>query len=104
MRTRYPIALLMIAALALGACSSPPAPPPSAAAAGPVKGGTLVAAIDSDPGQLNPAITTSGGTHTASELIFNGLVGLTPELKPVPELAQSWEVLEGGKLYRFRLR
>lgn len=104
MRTRHPIALLMIAALALGACSSPPAPPPSAAAAGPIKGGTLVAAIDSDPGQLNPAITTSGGTHTASELIFNGLVGLTPELKPVPELAQSWEVLEAGKLYRFRLR
>jgi peptide/nickel transport system substrate-binding protein len=70
----------------------------------PTRGGTLVAAIDSDPGQLNPAITTSGGVHTASELMFNGLVGLSPEQKPVPELAESWEVLEDGALYRFDLR
>jgi len=67
-------------------------------------GGTLSVAIDSDPGQLNPAITTSGGTHTASELVFNGLVELTPDLKPVPELAESWQVLENGALYRFDLR
>jgi peptide/nickel transport system substrate-binding protein len=71
---------------------------------GTVEGGTLSVAIDSDPGQLNPAITTSGGTHTASELVFNGLVELTPELEPTPELAESWEVLEDGALYRFDLR
>ena len=70
----------------------------------PTKGGTLSVAIDSDPGQLNPAITTSGSTHTASELIYNGLVGLSPELEPEPELAESWEVLEDGALYRFNLR
>ena len=29
----------------------------------------------SDPGHLNPAITTSGATHTAAELIYNGLLG-----------------------------
>ncbi len=67
-------------------------------------GGTLTVAIDTDPGSLNPAITTSGGTHAASELIFNGLVSLTPDLEPVPELAESWEVLEDGALYRFNLR
>lgn len=67
-------------------------------------GGTLSVAIDSDPGQLNPAITTSGATHSASELVFNGLVGLGPELEPVPELAESWKVLEGGARYRFDLR
>jgi peptide/nickel transport system substrate-binding protein len=70
----------------------------------PVRGGTLVAAIDSDPGQLNPAITTSGGVHTASELMFNGLLALSPELEPLPELAESWEVEEDGALYRFQLR
>jgi peptide/nickel transport system substrate-binding protein len=74
------------------------------AASEPVRGGTLVAAIDSDPGHLNPAITTSGATHTASELIYNGLVELTPEGKPVAELAESWDVEEGGALYRFHLR
>lgn len=72
--------------------------------AGPAKGGTLAVALDSDPGSLNPAITTSGGTHTASELMFNGLVELTADLEPVPELAESWEVLEDGALYRFDLR
>lgn len=75
-----------------------------AESSGPARGGTVVVAIDSDPGSLNPAITTSGGTHAASELVFNGLVELTPELEPVPELAESWEVLEDGALYRFDLR
>ncbi len=70
----------------------------------PVRGGTLVAAIDSDPGQLNPAITTSGAVHTASELMFNGLVELDPQGEPVAELAESWEIEEDGAVYRFTLR
>ena len=40
----------------------------------PARGGTLVAAISADPGQLNPAITTSGAVHSASELMYNVLV------------------------------
>lgn len=102
MRIRPLLAIPIALALGLAACGSP-APVP-AAAPEPVRGGTLVVAIDSDPGSLNPAATTSGGVHTASELMFNGLVGLDAELKPVPELAESWEVLEDGALYRFRLR
>lgn len=70
----------------------------------PAKGSTLVVAIDSDPGVLNPAITTSGATHTASELMFNGLVSYQPGEEPQPELAESWEIEEDGALYRFRLR
>ncbi|HEV2809157.1 MAG TPA: ABC transporter substrate-binding protein [Acidimicrobiales bacterium] len=70
----------------------------------PVRGGTLVAAIDSDPGQLNPAITTSGGVHAASELMYNGLVELSPSLEPLPELAESWEIEDDGATYRFTLR
>ncbi len=66
-------------------------------------GGTLVAAISSDPGALNPAVTTSGATHAASELMFNGLVELDENGEPVPELAASWEIEEDGALYRFTL-
>lgn len=66
-------------------------------------GGTLVAAISSDPGALNPAVTTSGSTHTASELMFNGLVELDASGEPTPELAESWEIEEDGALYRFTL-
>ena len=79
----------------------------SGAAAGqdaPVRGGTLVAAIVSDPGHLNPAITTSGATHAASELLYNGLLGRDERGEPLPELAESWQVEQGGAVYRFRLR
>lgn len=67
------------------------------------KGGTLVVAIVSDPGHLNPAITTSGATHAAAELLYNGLLGRDERGEPVPELAESWQVEQGGLVYRFRL-
>ena len=67
-------------------------------------GGTLVVAIDTDPGQFNPALTTSGAVHTASELMYNGLVSYDESFAPQPDLAVSWEILEDGALYRFKLR
>ena len=70
----------------------------------PVRGGTLVAAIASDPGSLNPAVTSNGGVHSASEPMFNGLVGLDKDGKPTPELASSWTVEQNGAVYRFTLR
>lgn len=67
-------------------------------------GGTLVVAIDTDPGQFNPALTTSGAVHTASELMYSGLVSYDEGFAPQPDLAVSWEILEDGALYRFKLR
>lgn len=66
--------------------------------------GVLVAAIAGDPGHLNPAITTNGGVHTAADLLYDGLVGLDAASRPVPELADRWDVEPGGALYRFHLR
>ncbi len=68
----------------------------------PDRGGTLVAAITQDPGQLNPAITTAGAVHSASELMYNGLVEIDENGKLVPELAESWTVSSGD--YTFKLR
>jgi peptide/nickel transport system substrate-binding protein len=65
---------------------------------------TLVAALTSDPGQLNPAITTNGGVHTASSLLYDGLLSLDDSLRPQPALAERWEVEDGGARYRFHLR
>jgi peptide/nickel transport system substrate-binding protein len=70
----------------------------------PARGGTLVVAISADPGHLNPAITTSGATHTAAELLYNGLLGRDERGDPVPDLAESWTVEQAGAVYRFRLR
>ncbi|MBA2372771.1 MAG: ABC transporter substrate-binding protein [Chloroflexi bacterium] len=107
---RLPLVAVLVAIVA-GACSPavpPPTASPSAASASVAPagggGGTLVVAIGSDPGHLNPAITTSGATHTASELLFNGLVGLDENLKPIPELAESWTVEGDGAAYTFKLR
>lgn len=65
---------------------------------------TLVVALNGDPGAMNPAVTTSGGTHPVTDQIFNGLVGLDETLSPVPELAESWTVEDDGRAYRFALR
>jgi peptide/nickel transport system substrate-binding protein len=74
------------------------------AAGAPRRGGTVVIAAGADPGPLNTAISTAGGTHFVADHIYNGLVGLDDELKPVPELAASWAVTEGGKVYTFKLQ
>jgi peptide/nickel transport system substrate-binding protein len=77
---------------------------PASAQDRPPRGGTLVVALNADPGHLNPAITTSGATHAAAELAFNGLVGRDERGEPQPELAESWRVEQNGAVYRFRLR
>ncbi len=81
------------------------APATAAPAAGtPKRGGTAVVVMNADPGPLNPAITTAGGTHTVTDQIFNGLVGLDDNLNPVPELAASWQISADGKTDTFKLQ
>ncbi|MCP4932795.1 MAG: AAA family ATPase [bacterium] len=36
--------------------------------------------------------------------LFSGLVELSPEMSVVPDMAQSWQVLENGRRYIFKLR
>ncbi|HXG71368.1 MAG TPA: ABC transporter substrate-binding protein [Gemmatimonadaceae bacterium] len=64
----------------------------------------VVAAITTDPGQLNTAITTNGSVHNAGGLLYDGLVALDEAVKPLPALAERWEVENKGALYRFHLR
>lgn len=64
----------------------------------------FVVAITTDPGHLNTAITTNGSVHNAAGLLYNGLLALDSQLRPMPELAERWDIEEGGALYRFHLR
>lgn len=64
----------------------------------------LVAAVTTDPGQLNTAITTNGSVHSAAGLLYDGLVSLDDDAKPHPALAERWEIEGDGALYRFHLR
>jgi peptide/nickel transport system substrate-binding protein len=67
------------------------------------QGGTLVVAAGTDPGALNPAISTSGALHFVAGSLYNGLVALDKDFKPMPDLADSWTVSDDGKTYTFKL-
>jgi ABC-type oligopeptide transport system substrate-binding subunit/DNA-binding SARP family transcriptional activator len=56
-----------------------------------------------EPRTLDPALSYSTSGIVIRQL-FSGLVELSPELDIVPDVARSWEVLEGGRRYLFHLR
>lgn len=90
--------LSIVATFAILLISSP-APPTNH----PLYGGSVVVAISSDPGGLNPSITTQGGVHLICGSIFSGLVAHDFDLNPVPDLAERWQVSPDGRTYTFFL-
>ncbi len=56
------------------------------------------------PYTLDPALCVEYVSSLVISQMFSGLVTTTPDLDVVPEVAQRWEVLEGGRHYRFHLR
>ncbi|HEY66305.1 MAG TPA: AAA family ATPase, partial [Caldilineae bacterium] len=53
---------------------------------------------------LDPTVTNHGGSAAVMTQLFSGLVESGPDLEVVPDLARTWEVLEGGRKYVFHLR
>jgi ABC-type oligopeptide transport system substrate-binding subunit/class 3 adenylate cyclase len=53
---------------------------------------------------LDPTMSTDIHSGVVINHLFSGLVDLSPELDILPDVAQSWEVLEGGRRYVFHLR
>lgn len=110
MRRRALTMTLILSISIVSACTGkgedarPPEQPATSVVEPPVPGGRLVLALDRDPGSLNPAVTTDAAVHTAAEPMFNGLVALDVGGNPSPELAESWTVEEGARVYRFKLR
>jgi oligopeptide transport system substrate-binding protein len=56
------------------------------------------------PPTLDPAMASDFDSVSVTENIFSGLVQHNPEMDVVPDVAQSWEVLEDGRRYLFHLR
>ncbi len=52
---------------------------------------TLSVGTDVDAGTLDPRLARDTTAYRTDDLIFAGLVHLTPSLKAVPDLAASWE-------------
>lgn len=78
-------------------------PPPPAGDGTPQEGGTLVRRIEADVVTLNPITSTSTYDRQVVDYLFTPMVLLDKSLEPIPGLAASWEILEGGRLYRFEL-
>jgi len=81
------------------------APLPGAGAdAAPRRGGTLHLASAFDIRNLDPAGPADGLATQAVQLLFAGIVDYDEAGRLVPDLAEHWEVDDGGRTYRFVLR
>ena len=70
----------------------------------PKPGGTLRVAWESDVAGLDPRLSPGAKALYVMGNLFNSLVTIDAELNYVPDLAESWEILEGDKVYVFHLR
>lgn len=75
-----------------------------AAANEPVKGGRLNLVVQPEPPLLNLGVNKLGPTSFVGGKIYEGLITLSPDLKPLPRLAESWTVSPDSTTYVFNLR
>jgi oligopeptide transport system substrate-binding protein len=60
--------------------------------------------ISDGPLTLDPGLAQDAPSIAVIANLFSGLATLTAEMTVVPDVARSWEVLEGGRRYVFHLR
>jgi ABC-type transport system substrate-binding protein len=66
-------------------------------------GGQLVLS-GSEPVTLDPALSGDAGSHEYIGKVFSGLVRMGSDLEVQPDIAERWEVDNGGTAYTFFLR
>ncbi len=70
----------------------------------PVDGDAFVTSSISEPSNLIPFLASDSASHQITALIFNGLVKYDENLVLTGDLAERWEVLDGGLRILFYLR
>lgn len=93
---------LLRGASALGLSAALPGP--AVAADPPVPGGVLTVHLPTEQRILNPALRASAGVYVITSKIFEALVDLGPNGRPVGVLATEWEAAPDGRSVTFRLR
>ena len=106
--------LLCVTQLVWGCGSSPaeerpvadrPAPvSQSPVMAEPVFGGRIVMGTIADASNLIPPLSSDSASHEVADLLYVGLLKYDKNLQIVPYAAESYQVLEGGRLLRFQIR
>ncbi len=67
-------------------------------------GGTITIGHGSRPGIINPILTSETISASLMNLIFSSLVKIDAANRPVPDVAESWEVSDDGLVWTFFLR
>jgi peptide/nickel transport system substrate-binding protein len=104
-QTRWPIFAALVAGIAIVAIfwyfvlSNPKGE------AVPASGGRYVEGVTQAPERINPLFAPANTVDAdLSSLVFSGLVRLSPDGTPQPELAERWDVTGNGQTYTFHLR
>ncbi|HEV8675865.1 MAG TPA: ABC transporter substrate-binding protein [Methylomirabilota bacterium] len=70
----------------------------------PKPGGTLVSAQTTEATGLDPQLVPAFSRSRRSPMMYNQLVRFDPDMNPVSELAESWQVSPDGLTWTFKLR
>lgn len=70
----------------------------------PAYGDILMMTSIGDASNLIPMLASDGASHEVASLIYNGLVKYDKDYRIIGDLAQSWEIKDGGNIIRFHLR
>jgi len=101
--------LLFLLALSLVACSRTEQPAsttstqPAIDDNKPRDGGTLYRRLETDIVSINPLLAATKYDRYVDYYLFTPLIYLDARLRPIPGLADSWEISDDGLLYTFKL-
>ncbi|MDO9631757.1 MAG: ABC transporter substrate-binding protein, partial [Humidesulfovibrio sp.] len=76
----------------------------AAKAGHPQPGGRLVEATIGEPSNLIPPLASDAASHEIADLIYVGLLKFDKNINLVPLAAESFEILEDGRLLKFTLK
>ncbi|MBU1026387.1 MAG: peptide-binding protein [Candidatus Margulisbacteria bacterium] len=66
--------------------------------------GKLIFSLLGEVSILNPILSSDSASSAVEGTIFSGLTKINENLEVIPDLAESWEVSEDGKVWTFDLR
>ncbi len=70
----------------------------------PVYGGRITEPLLAEPINLISALSSDSASHTVANKLFVSLLKYNKDIVLVPEAAESFEILNDGKLFKFKLR
>jgi peptide/nickel transport system substrate-binding protein len=104
--TRRNVALLVVLALLAAGCrpeKDASLPELAADDSSPRSGGTLNRRLGSPVTSLNPVLVIDRYGTYVHRFLFTPLIDLSADLKPVPGLAEKWEIAPNNREYTFHL-